>query len=136
MTRVFIDTNVLCYVHDPSMPTQRARAEDLIVSLAQPHYVPVISTQVLQEFYNTLTRKFRIAPAAAKQELLLLHHIETLPTTPPIILAAADLHASASLSFWDALIIAAAQFAQCDELWSEDLQTHRIFGKLKIINPF
>jgi predicted nucleic acid-binding protein len=97
---------------------------------------PVISTQVLQELYNTLTKKLHDSATVAKDKILRLAGMETVIVTPAIILAATDLHASASISFWDALIVAAAQSAGCDEIWSEDMQDGRSFGNVKIRNPF
>ena len=90
---------------------------------------------MLQELYNVLTGKLKVDKAAAKHEMLLLQRYELVLMVPAILGNAADLHAQASLSFWDALIIAAAQFAKCGELWSEDLQAGREFGSLKIVNP-
>ncbi len=62
--------------------------------------------------------------------------LETVTIDTPLILTATDLHAAHSVSFWDALIIAAAQSAGCDEIWAEDLRHGRQFGNLKIVNPF
>ena len=137
MSRIFIDTNFLIYVSDDGDSTKRDHAKMLWkqLSLTDPDS-PVISTQVLQEYYNGLTKKLKISPANAKEKLELLASVETLTITPSIVLAAADLHAAHSISFWDALIIAAAQYANCDELWTEDLQDGRSFGSLKVRNPF
>jgi predicted nucleic acid-binding protein len=135
MKRVFVDTNIFAYAFDLSADAKRQRADHAIVSLRGPDLAPWISTQVLQEYYNVLTRKFGFWPARAKSELLVLCAMPTVIMTPDLIQAAADLHAGDATSFWDALIIAAAQSADCDELWTEDLQTGRTFGKLKVVNP-
>lgn len=136
MKRVFLDSNVLCYGYDYRVPVKRARAKAIIESFALSTHLPIISSQVMQEFYNTLTKKFGLEPSLAKRELLVIGMMQTVYISSAQIYSAADLHAAATISFWDALIIAAAQSADCDELWSEDLQTGRSFGKLKIVNPF
>lgn len=136
MKRIFVDTNIWIYAHDSGTPAKRAKADQILVKLSGPEYLPVISTQVMQEFYNTLTNKLHIDRSKAREELRLLNNRQVVLLTPPLLLAATDLHAVDSISFWDALIGAAAQHADCDEIWSEDLQTNRTYGKLKVINPF
>jgi predicted nucleic acid-binding protein len=136
MSRIFVDTNLLVYANDDGTPMKRDRARAVWDELLRSQDIPVLSTQVLQEYYNTLTKKLKASPANAKAKLLILEPIETIVIVPSVILAAADLHASAWLSFWDALIVTAAQSADCEELWTEDLQDGQRFGKLKVVNPF
>jgi predicted nucleic acid-binding protein len=136
MKRVFVDTNIFAYAFDLSADAKRRRADQAIASLQDPDISPWISTQVLQEYYSVLRRKFGFSAVRAKAELVVLCAIPTVNIVPDIIQAAADLDAAASISFWDALIVAAAQHAACDELWSEDLQTGRSFGRLCVVNPF
>ena len=135
MKRVFVDTNIFVYAFDLSADVKRQRADQAIASLHGADFSPWISTQVLQEYFNILTRKFGFSAVRAKAELVVLCAMPTVIVVPDIIQVAADLHATASLSFWDALIVAAAQHAACDELWSEDLQTGRLFGTLRVVNP-
>lgn len=135
MKRVFVDTNIFAYTYDLSADQKRQRADQAIASLRGPDVSPWISTQILQEYYNVLTRKFGFWPDRAKAELVVLCAIPTVIMTPDLIKAAAELHSNDAASFWDALIIVAAQSADCDEIWTEDLQTGRTFGKLKVVNP-
>jgi predicted nucleic acid-binding protein len=136
MSRIFIDTNVLVYANDAAVPAKQARAAFLWQTLLNSADTPVISTQVLQEYYNTLVRKMNLSPPNAKAKILLLQQLETVSVSTSIIYSAIDLHSAASLSFWDALIIAAAQSAGCNEIWSEDLQDGRSFGTVTVRNPF
>lgn len=135
MKKVFVDTNIFAYVFDLSAEDKRRRADLAIASFRGNDISPWISTQILQEYYNVLTRKFGFSPNRAKAELVVLCDIPTVVMTPDIIKAAADINAVDSVSFWDALVIAAAQAADCDEIWTEDMQTGRSFGKLKVVNP-
>ena len=136
MSKVFLDTNVLVYSADRRDPVKQARAKQLLAGLQAGDPTPIISTQVLQEFYNALTHKLAVAPALAVAELKVLAEVQTVLLTPIIIVDAALPHGSASVSFWDALIVAAAQSAGCDEIWTEDMQAGRMFGNLKVVNPF
>jgi predicted nucleic acid-binding protein len=135
MKRVFVDTNIFAYAFDLSADVKRHRADQAIASLHDADLSPWISTQVLQEYFNILTRKFGFSAVRAKAELAVLCVMPTVIMTPDLIQAAADIYAAASISYWDALIVAAAQRAACDELWTEDLQTGRVFGNLRVVNP-
>ena len=135
MKRVFVDTNIFAYAFDLSADVKRRRADQAIASLRSPDISPWISTQILQEYYNVLTRKFGFSAVRAKSELLVLCAIPTVIMTPDIIKASADVHGAGSISFWDALVVSAAQSARCDELWTEDLQAGRLFGTLRVVNP-
>jgi len=137
MSRIFLDTNFLVYTYDEGSPLKQRRARELLAQLKRtPADVMIISTQVFQELYNNLTKKMQESPTQAKEKLLEWTEADIVGISRTIVLAAADLHASATISFWDALIVAAAQSAGCDELWTEDLQDGRSFGVLKVRNPF
>ena len=136
MTNVFIDTNILVSSLDHRDPAKRARAKNILANLKARRLTPIISTQVLQEFCNILTRKLLVSPHNAHAELVALSGVLTIQITPALILAAADLHAQASISFWDALIVAAAQSAGWDQIWTADLQSGQFFGTTQIMNPF
>jgi predicted nucleic acid-binding protein len=98
----------------------------------------VVSTQVLQEFFVTVTHKLaRPLPAAdAESALRRLMELPVVPVDPDLILTAAVSARRDSISFWDALILATASAADCGEVLSEDLQHGRSFGRLRIVNPF
>jgi predicted nucleic acid-binding protein len=136
MSKAFLDTNFLVYGLDGKDPVKQRAALDTLIRARTLKIDLVVSTQVLQEYYNALTRKLSIAPSVAKHEMMLLARYQVVLLEPKILGAAADLHATDSISFWDALIVVAAQSAHCDELWTEDMQTGRSFGQVKIVNPF
>jgi predicted nucleic acid-binding protein len=136
MSKIFLDTNVLVYAFDHGNPTKRQAAINLLKSLEANDTQTVISTQVMQEFYNVLTRKLSIPPREALQQTKTLTAMEVISVTPEMVLLAASLNDSTSISLWDALIVIAAQFAGCDVLSSEDFQASHVFGSLKIVNPF
>ena len=133
----FVDTNVLVYAHDSSDPRRHQIAAALVDDLWQSRD-GVLSTQVLTEFYAVVTRKFD--PPMPRREARGLVDIyaawPVVQVDPPLIVAASALEEKHSLSFWDALIIEAAQRAGADRLVSEDLQTGRRIAGLVIDNPF
>ena len=131
--KVFFDTNVLVYAYSNTEPDKQVIARKLIAES-----VSYVSTQVLKELTNTLTKKFRNSWQEAKNAVLESSKNNLLYTNEiQTILNACDIADRYKLSFYDSLIIAAALECECSILYSEDMQdTQTIEGKLKIVNPF
>jgi predicted nucleic acid-binding protein len=136
-SRTFFDTNVLVYLFDADSPDKQARAREALRERLESGVV-VVSTQVLQEFFVTVTRKLARPLPAAEAEAALHRLMELLvvQVDPDQILAAAVSSRRDRISFWDALILTAAAVAGCEEVLSEDLQHGRSFGRVRIVNPF
>lgn len=133
--RVFVDTNVLLYFVDPSDPLRQARASEWLESLWATGD-GVISWQVLHEFYVNAVRKLAVPPAEARFLVDSLLAWSPVDTSPALIHRAWHWADTAQVSYWDSLILAAAELAGCTVLLSEDFQTGRHFDKLQIVNPF
>jgi predicted nucleic acid-binding protein len=97
-----------------------------------------LSTQVLQEFYVSVTRKLAtpLDPEAAFQAVQDLAAFPIVQIDPSLILLAIQRSRKAKVSFWDALILEAALAAGATLLYSEDFQDGAVFGGLRIANPF
>ena len=96
----------------------------------------VLSTQVLQEFYVTATRKLFVDPLLAKQILKNFEHFEIVTISSEFIEEAIDNSIIHQLSFWDALIIVSAKQSACLELWTENLNDGQNISGVKIFDPF
>lgn len=129
--RFFADTNVAVYALDAD-PQRRLRAFGIM------RQRPVISTQVVNEFIHVLTGKQRLPrDVANRYARILLRRCEVVALTPQVVETAMQIGERYQCSHWDALVIAAALLANCDTLYSEDLQDGQIFeGQLTIKNPF
>lgn len=134
MSKIFIDTNILVYTMDNHDPIKKTRARNALKKMKKKH-TGVISTQVLQEFYVTVTKKLQVDPLVAKNIIHSFEHFETVTITTDIIKEAIDCSILSKISFWDSLIISAAESAKCDSVWSEDLTHGRIIRGVKIHNP-
>lgn len=134
---VFIDTNVLVYAYDAKAGRKHEIAKDLLIDLWNKGGA-VLSIQVLQEFFVTITRKITrpIEPRLAREivEDLLTWNVVVIDGES--VLAAIDLQVGEKISFWDALIVAAAQRAGTKVLLSEDLAEGRVFADVTVSNPF
>lgn len=90
----------------------------------------------LQEYYVNAVKKLKILPEIARASVEIFQTLPTNLIQCEDILAAIDLQRLHTIAFWDCLIIRSAIQARCKILYSEDLQTGRKFGNLKIVNPF
>ena len=135
--KYFVDTNVLVYARDASEPEKQPLAQAWLAWLWQQHN-GCVSTQVLQEFYQTVTRKLQpgLASAVARAEVRDFGAWQPIIIDGPVMERAWVMEDRHQFSWWDALIIAAAGLAECDFLLTEDLQAGQQIDKLRIINPF
>jgi len=130
--RPFIDTNVIVYAFDDGEAAKQAVARELLAAQG----APVVSTQVVQEFYVAATRKLRIPHERAAGVAKTLCEGEVIAATPAMVLEAIELSQHRSVSFWDALILRAAATAGCDVLLTEDMQDGATIDGVRIENPF
>ena len=131
----FVDTNVLVYAFDDDSPGKRKVARRLLDDKADQL---VLSTQVLGEFYVTVTRKLA-NPLPASRAVEALDALCAFPVRglgPELVRSAVRRSASSQVSYWDALIIECALDAGAAVLLTEDLQHDQRFETLRVVNPF
>jgi len=134
--RTFIDTNVLVYAHDVDDRSKHHRAQSALRDLWNDG-TGVLSPQVLQEFYVTVTRK--IAKPLAKDAARLIvsaYAIWCIDAGSADVAAAFRIEDEAKIGFWDALIVASAVKAGAKRLLSEDLNAGQTIAGVVIENPF
>jgi len=135
--RTFVDTNVFVYVFDHDEPEKRDRARQILDEEGASGCL-VLSTQVLQEFYVTVTRKLA-RPLSEDDALAAVRHLATFAEVQidvDLVEAAIILSRDRQLSLWDALILHAAARGGCKVVLTEDLQdSFQILG-LEVVNPF
>lgn len=131
---VFVDTNILIYAHDRDAGEKRERAAQALEQLWDERSGR-LSTQVLQEFYVTVTQKLATARASAREVVRTYAPWVHRPTTPQTILRASEIAELARLSFWDGLIVAAAEEAGASQLYTEDFNAGQSIVGVRIVNP-
>jgi len=127
----FFDTNVLVYLASGD-PAKAGKAEEIVAAGG------VISVQVLNELANVARRKMRLSWDDTHRFLALVRGLL------PVCANTAETHDSGlgiaeryRLSVYDGMIAASALDADCDRLWSEDMQHGMIIeNRLRISNPF
>lgn len=131
---IFIDSNMFIYSYTDILPEKQVKARKLIEELPQM----TISTQVLNEFVNTMFKKMKVpwkVITANLQEIIKNTQVKNI--SDQTVLKACKIAEKYKLSYYDSLIIAAAIEAGCNTLYSEDMQNGQLIeNKLKIVNPF
>ena len=135
--RVFVATNILVYAHDHTAGRKHDEARSLTQRLWNSEK-GVISTQVLQELYAALRRKSTVPLSVQEAERILKDYFmwEIVVNTRESVLRAISLETRYKISFWDGLILQAAERAGADLMYSEDLSHGQIYGNVKVLNPF
>lgn len=135
--RTFVDTNMLVYAHDQDAGNKHEIARKVISELWESR-LGVLSTQVLQEFYVTLTRKIPVPldKPTARKILKNYFNWEVVINAPLIILQASEIEETHKISFWDALIVSAAFSKNASTILTEDLNHGQIIEGIEVINPF
>jgi predicted nucleic acid-binding protein len=135
--RFFVDTNILVYAHDRSAGLKHRRASLLLEQLWQSG-AGVISTQVLQEFCVSLRRKSQRPLSLEELRDIVQDYLkwEVVVNGPEAIVGALEFEARYRISFWDALILQAAETAGATVLYSEDLASGQSYRAVQVIDPF
>jgi predicted nucleic acid-binding protein len=133
----FVDTNILVYARDLAAGEKQRRAEALMAELWETRRGR-ISVQVLNEYLVTVTQKLKpgLSRAEAWADLELYGAWSPTPLDWKLLQSARRLAEAHSLSWWDALIVAAAVSSRCAVLYSEDLAHGEIYGGARVVNPF
>ncbi len=134
--KCFVDTNILVYAHDRSAGVKHQRAQLLLEQLWDSGQ-GVLSTQVLQELCINLRRKVRDPLPMEEVRRLIRDYAtwEVIANTSESVLQALDIELRYKTSFWDALILQAAESAGASILYSEDLATGQHYGSIQVVNP-
>ena len=135
--RIFVDTNVLIYAHDIQAGRKQEKAARILGDLWETR-AGVLSTQVLQEFYVNVTRKIPspLKRSTARDIIRQYSVWSVIGPDADLILRASELEESHQLSFWDAMIVAAARKAGAGKILTEDLSHGETIDGVTIENPF
>lgn len=133
-SKAFLDTNVLLYMYGAD-PVKRSRAVELFREHANAGCV-LVSTQVVQEFYAAGSRKLGMPRAALYEATAALLELPLVVLDQSHILAAIENEERYQVSFWDGLILAAANSGGAEIVYTEDLNHGQRYGSVVVRNPF
>jgi predicted nucleic acid-binding protein len=135
VSKIFIDTNIFVYSIDKKEKLKREKARTILKKIVELHR-PVISTQVIKEFYVVASAKLKADAFIVKNIIHNFRNMEIVNNDLDLIEQAIDISVISQLSFWDSLIIAAAEKANCEFVFSEDLNSGLTYRGVMVVNPF
>jgi predicted nucleic acid-binding protein len=135
--KVFVDSNVLVYAHDGDAGVKQQQAASLLKELWESG-CGRLSTQVLQEFYTNVTQKIKrpLARSVAREVIRNYGIWVEYFITPSTVVRASEISETWMLSFWDSMILAAAEQNSAEELLTEDLNHGQVIAGIQVVNPF
>jgi predicted nucleic acid-binding protein len=135
--KVFVDSNILVCAHDADAGPKQQRAAICLRDLWEAR-TGRLSTQVLQEFYVTVTQKIKtpISQALAREVVRSYAPWVHSLLTPATVVRASEISEAWRLSFWNGMILAAAEESQAARLLSEDLSHGAVVAGIEVVNPF
>jgi predicted nucleic acid-binding protein len=134
MSKISLDSNVLLYNHDNN--ANHIHKKSVAARLLGEN--PVISSQVISEYFNVMLKKYKAEKnTLIRTSVLWLERCYIQPVILSTIKTASRLIDRYDFQLFDSLIVATALEAQCDILYSEDMHHEQVIDdSLKIINPF
>ena len=132
----FFDTNVLVYAQDDSNPHKRAIAIELITHALEVNHDGCISTQVLQEFCNTMYKKTNRTKAEIDAIMDGFRDLLQTDVTIDLVRHALAVKEEYDIQFYDALIVSSAEKLGCHEIVTEDLNPNQTYRGMAVVNPF
>jgi len=132
--KAFFDTNVLLYMYGGDAGKQ-ARAKELFRRYAHSGRM-MLSTQVVQEFYAAGSRKLGMPRRELRDATAALLDFPLIIIGPSQITSAIQNEDRYKISFWDALILAAAESGGAGVMYTEDLNDGQQYGTVLVRNPF
>jgi predicted nucleic acid-binding protein len=133
--KFFLDTNILVYAKDADAGHKKEISQSIIEKLWREN-TGRISYQVLSEYMVVLTKKFKIDSNIALEEVEDLETWKPCPINQQVFNRASRIFKQYKLSWWDSLIVGAAEESKCGILYSEDLSHDTVYSTVRAINPY
>ncbi|MEE9445195.1 MAG: PIN domain-containing protein [Cocleimonas sp.] len=135
--KVFVDTNILVYARDASEEDKQIKAKEWIAHLWKTRSGR-LSYQSFNEYYVVTTQRLKpgLSKEKARSDLNALEAWNPITVDKKVIDNAWKIQDRYQFSWWDSLILSAAQVQGCEVLLSEDLQDGQVVGGVRVVNPF
>ncbi len=135
--RAFIDTNILVYAYDSHEPQKQERAQAILRTGIETE-TAVLSAQVLSEFFTVVTRRIPnpLSIQEAEDALNLISVLPVIEIDLPLVRRAVGIHSDYGITYWDSLIVAGAERAECVQIFSEDFNAGQSYHGILVANPF
>jgi predicted nucleic acid-binding protein len=132
----FVDTNIFAYAYDRAGGTKHEKAQRLVASLWESG-TGALSTQVLQELAVCLRHKVAtVTPQETRRVLEELMTWSVFVNATTSVFHALETEQRYQISFWDSMIVQAAERSGAEILYTEGLSHGQNYGPVRAVNPF
>ncbi len=136
MVKCFIDSDIWVAAADFYDPQKKQQARFFLQNIARES-LPVISVQVIDEFFSACVSRFGCDRTKVRQMIhLLTGNIETVCSSPDLCEKAVLISSESGLRYWDSSIVAAAEQARCTRIYSERIPNGLLLRGIRVVNPF
>lgn len=132
----FFDTNILVYSATDQDMRKRSIAREVIRHALEVNHDGCISSQVINEFCSQMVGKFKMSHAMIDEYLDSFRDLQACDVTYDLVRHAVMVREECRISYWDALIVSAAEKCGCTEIVTEDLNDGQLYRGMMAINPF
>lgn len=132
----FFDTNVLVYATTKQDLRKQQIAIGLLRHALEVNHDGCISSQVINEFAGIMLGKMKMPISVVNQFMDVFRPLQACDITYDLVRHALSVREESQLSYWDSLIVAAAEKCHCHEIVSEDLNAGQIYRGMVVVNPF
>ena len=135
--RTFLDTNILVYAYDTHEPQKQRRVQEPLQRGIEDESA-VLSAQVLSEFFTVVTRRIPnpLSIQEAEDALNLVSILPVIEIDLMLVRRAIGIHSHYGITYWDSLIVAASERAECVQIFSKDLNPDQSYNGIVAVNPF
>ena len=135
--RTFLDTNILVYAYDTHEPQKQEQAQAILKKGIEDESA-VLSAQVLSEFFTVVTMRIPnpLSVQEAEDALNLVSILPVIDIDLMLVRRAIGIHSHYGITYWDSLIVAAAERAECVHIFSEDFNPGQSYNGIVAVNPF
>ena len=133
--RTLIDTNILVYAYDSRDLQKQERAQAILRTGIETE-TAVLSAQVLSEFFTVVTRRIPnpLSIQEAEDVLNLMSVLPVIEVDLPLVRRAVGIHRDYGITYWDSLIVAGAERAECIQIFSEDFTPGQSYNGVVVVN--
>lgn len=132
----FFDTNILIYSATNQDMRKRQIAREILCHALEVNHDGCISSQVVNEFCNQLLGRFKRSKTEIDAYLDIFRPLQGCDVTYDLVRHAVMVQEECQLSYWDALIVSAAERCHCHEIVTEDLNDGQLYRGMRAVNPF
>ena len=131
----FFDSNVLVYAAMDQDPRKQKIALFLFAEAVE-HGTGAISLQVLREIANCMFKKSGSSFETIRNDLNAFKALPRVPDSEDLLDRGMEIKERFGIQFYDALIVASAEAAGCDTIYSEDMADGAVYGSVHVVDPF